>query len=156
MLITDCAERAQTNTIDRHFHSEQLVLANIRTLEHTRTAPSSQALARFSPLPPAYAWNATSAWDLRQAHDPSTAWDEHGAEPWRTELRHYQLAYNTVLNFVYADVHRELSVSLVKHRQRIADSISTSVAATNPTLAARLLVKMDRQECILRPILRSS
>ncbi|GAA5848391.1 hypothetical protein JCM9279_006551 [Rhodotorula babjevae] len=140
LVIMSYAQGARTNANHDRFLADQLVLTGIRALEHARTASSTESLRRGDPLARSYAWNAASHWDVYDAHDPlTTEGVEHGAESWRTELRHYVLAFYTVLSIVYADHHGDASISFLKHRQRIASSIRTSVAATNPMLAAKLL-----------------
>ncbi|KPV75227.1 uncharacterized protein RHOBADRAFT_43716 [Rhodotorula graminis WP1] len=161
LLITSCAQSAHPNASDPGSLAVQLVVATIRALEFARTGQTvvDLDLAQFIPLSSSYPWNAASVWDVNEAHDPSTAGLEQGTEPWRTKLRHYSLAYNTVLAIVYADERTELARSFGKHLQRIVDSIRTSVAPSNPTLATKLLERMELSDGVadvIRSCLRSS
>ncbi|GAA5858604.1 hypothetical protein JCM9279_002986 [Rhodotorula babjevae] len=123
--------------------TQQVVLAIIRATEYARVAPSSQTLDGDGGFPSSMPMGSASEWDVFQAHDEAVPMAIHGAEPWRAQMRHYVLVYRFT-NYVGWPTRREdLAAQCFQQRLRIADFIRTTVAASSPRLAKKLITRMD-------------
>ncbi|GAA5903809.1 hypothetical protein JCM8208_006585 [Rhodotorula glutinis] len=92
-------------------------------------------------------WSQTAEWDIASARDKSAPWDEHGDEPWRTEMRHLVLMHRAVMALgTAASGANDMVAALKQHRARLLACVRTSVAASSPKLAGELGQTMENAE----------